>query len=59
MNDLLITAEEAARRLDVSVATLSRWRRLRKHLPFLRVGNSYRYRPEDVEAAIERVEVAA
>lgn len=58
MNDLL-TADEAACRLGVSVATLSRWRLRRIHLPFVRVGSTYRYRPEDVEAAIERVEVAA
>lgn len=58
MKDLL-TAEEAAARLGVSVATLSRWRLRRIHLPFVRVGSTYRYRPEDVEAAIELVEVAA
>lgn len=58
MTDLL-NAEAAARRLGVSVATLSRWRSTRQYIPFVQIGSTYRYDPADIANAIKKVEVAA
>lgn len=48
----LITPEQAAELLGVSARTLSAWRSHRRTdggLPFVKVGSSVRYRPEDIE----------
>ena len=53
--DKLLTAKEAADRLNVSEGTLRVWRcSNRYHLPFVRLGNgkAIRYRREDVERFI-------
>jgi hypothetical protein len=46
----LMTEQEVSKRLNVSVASLRRWRLLRRGPAFLKVGSLARYRPEDLEA---------
>jgi hypothetical protein len=45
----LITEHEVSKRLNVSVASLRRWRLLKRGPAFLKVGSLVRYRPEDLE----------
>jgi len=55
VNSPLITPEEAARLLGVKPSTLAAWRTLgRYHLPYVKIGAKVRYRPEDIDAFIER-----
>jgi predicted site-specific integrase-resolvase len=51
MQEELLTAEDVAKLLKVSVHTLASWRREKKPdvLPWIVVGASIRYRPEDVQ----------
>lgn len=42
-NDRLYRPREVADLLEVSVSTLTRWRRERRGPPFVRVGNQVRY----------------
>jgi excisionase family DNA binding protein len=51
MNTLL-TAEEVAKRLHVSLASIRRWRLERRGPQFIKVGSLVRYRPEDLEASL-------
>ncbi len=51
-NDELLTPEQVAVYLQVSLATLARWRRQAPSLPFVRAGFQIRYRRADVEAWI-------
>jgi excisionase family DNA binding protein len=54
-DDALLSPDEVARRLDVSVETLSAWRTRarRKPLPFVKLGGKLaRYRAADVERFI-------
>jgi hypothetical protein len=46
----LMTEQEVSKWLNVSVASLRRWRLLRLGPPFLKVGSLVRYPPEDLEA---------
>jgi Helix-turn-helix domain len=46
----LMTEEEVARRLNVSVASLRRWRLLKKGPVFIKIGPLVRYRPEDLDS---------
>jgi excisionase family DNA binding protein len=46
----LITEEEVAKRLNVSVASLRRWRLLKKGPVFIKIGSLVRYRPEDLDS---------
>jgi excisionase family DNA binding protein len=46
----LMTEEEVSKRLNVSLASLRRWRLLRKGPVFVKVGSLVRYRPEDLDA---------
>jgi len=46
----LMTEHEVSKRLNVSVASLRRWRLLRRGPTFLKVGSLVRYQPEDLEA---------
>lgn len=47
----LLREQEVAELLDVPRATLATWRsRWSDRLPFIRLGRSIRYRPQDVEA---------
>ena len=46
----LMTEDEVSKRLNVSVASLRRWRLQRRGPTFIKVGVLVRYRPEDLEA---------
>jgi predicted site-specific integrase-resolvase len=46
----LMTEQDVSKRLNVSVASLRRWRLLGRGPSFLKVGSLVRYRPEDLEA---------
>ena len=46
----LMTEDEVSKRLNVSVASLRRWRLQRRGPLFIKVGSLVRYRPEDLEA---------
>ena len=48
----LLKPAEVARRLAVEEHTLAVWRCTRRHLPFVKVGTSVRYRHADVAAFI-------
>ena len=49
----LIDEHEVSRLLDIELATIRRWRWARRHLPFIKVGDTaVRYRRADVEALI-------
>jgi hypothetical protein len=45
----LLTEEQLAKQLSVSVASLRRWRLLNRGPKFIKVGSLVRYRPDDVE----------
>ena len=45
----LLTEGDVAKRLRVSLASLRRWRLLRRGPQFIKVGVLVRYRPEDIE----------
>jgi excisionase family DNA binding protein len=45
----LMTEEEVSKRLNVSVASLRRWRLLSRGPQFIKVGALVRYRPEDLD----------
>ena len=46
----LLTEEDVAKQLHVSVASLRRWRIERRGPQFIKVGSLVRYRPEELEA---------
>jgi len=46
----LMTENEVSKRLNISVASLRRWRLLKRGPAFLKVGSLVRYQPEDLEA---------
>jgi hypothetical protein len=46
----LLTEQEVSKRLNVSVASLGRWRLEKRGPVFLKVGSLVRYRPEDLES---------
>jgi hypothetical protein len=46
----LMTENEVSKRLNVSVASLRRWRLLKRGPAFLKVGSLVRYQPEELEA---------
>lgn len=45
----LITEQEVSKRLNVSVASLRRWRLLSRGPQFVKIGGLVRYRPEDLD----------
>ena len=48
--DTLLTEEDVAKQLHVSVASLRRWRLEKRGPQFIKVGSLVRYRPEELEA---------
>jgi excisionase family DNA binding protein len=46
----LMTEQEVSKRLNVSVASLRRWRLTKRGPAFLKVGSLVRYPPEELEA---------
>jgi len=53
----LLTENDVSRRLNVSVASLRRWRLQRRGPAFLKVGFLVRYRPEDLDSWIANLPV--
>lgn len=45
----LMTEDDVSKRLNVSIASLRRWRLERRGPLFIKVGSLVRYRPEDLE----------
>ena len=51
----LLSPAEAAAILGVTVGTLSVWRCTRRYnLPFVKIGRTVKYRPQDIEEYIDR-----
>jgi len=48
-NNKLFTEHDVADRLDLSLASLRRWRLEKRGPRFIKVGSLVRYRPEDLE----------
>jgi predicted DNA-binding transcriptional regulator AlpA len=48
--ETLLTEEDVAKQLHVSIASLRRWRLERRGPQFIKVGSLVRYRPEELEA---------
>ena len=55
----MLTRPQAAEFLGLKVQTLAAWAMTGKHLPFVRVGRSVRYKQSDLERFIERQTVPA
>jgi len=49
----LLNEHDVAEMLDVSVATVRRWRLLRQGPRFLKLGSLCKYKPEDVSAWLD------
>jgi excisionase family DNA binding protein len=47
-----LTEQEVSTRLNVSVATLRRWRLEKRGPTFVKVGSLVRYRPEDLDSLV-------
>ena len=45
-----LTEREVSKRLNVSIATLRRWRLEKRGPTFVKVGSLVRYRPEDLDS---------
>jgi excisionase family DNA binding protein len=54
MTDKLLTQQQLADELEVSLRTLERWRQEGTGPTFIRVGRSPRYRRADIDAWLER-----
>jgi len=52
--DKLLTDRDLARHLQVSLATVRKWRLERRGPRWIKIGRCVRYRPEDIRAFIER-----
>ena len=48
--NILLTEQDVAKQLHVSLACMRRWRLERRGPQFIKVGSLVRYRPEDVES---------
>jgi excisionase family DNA binding protein len=54
-DDVLVTQEQAAELLQISAATLQKWRSTgENNLPFVKIGKSARYRTTDLKAYVEK-----
>jgi len=52
--DELLTEKQVAEYLQVSKATIFRWRRENSHLPFIKIGSRVRYSRKALDDYIER-----
>lgn len=61
MNDQYVSIDEVAKYYSVSVSTVRAWIRTNKLSAgdFLKLGNTYRFKIADVDAALRRVSVEA
>lgn len=50
---MIMTREMAAEYLVVSVATIDNWTKGKPYLPFIKLGNSIRYRAKDLETFLD------
>jgi len=51
----LVDEEEAAKFLNVSPRSMSKWRSTKEHgIPFVKIGRAVRYSIEDLESYIEK-----
>ncbi len=55
----LVTLNEAAKQLGVSIAAVRDWRFQRKHLDFVKVGRSVRVLQNSIDKLIERQTIPA
>jgi excisionase family DNA binding protein len=55
----LMTETEVAKRLNVSRASLRRWRVLNRGPAFIKIGGLVRYRPEELEAWLDTLSAGA
>ena len=53
IDDIIVSESEAARRLDVSVSGLRKWRRERSGPQFIRIGRLIRYSLDDIQIWLE------
>ncbi len=58
-SDRLLTRQQAAEFLGLQVQTLAAWAMTGKHLPFIKVGRSVRYRQSHLDAYIEKQTIGA
>jgi predicted DNA-binding transcriptional regulator AlpA len=54
LSQRLLNEHEVAQACAIRVATLRKWRMLKRGPRFLKIGSLVRYRPEDVTAWIDR-----
>ena len=54
---IFLTEKDVAKQINVSLATLRRWRLERRGPRFVKVGVLVRYRPEDLEQWMETLTV--
>lgn len=52
--DELLTVNQAAELLQILPHTLNEWRRLKKNLPYLKIGGAVRYRKSDITAFFQK-----
>jgi excisionase family DNA binding protein len=52
-----LTEQEVSKRLNVSVATLRRWRLEKRGPMFVKVGSLVRYRPEDLDSWVAELPI--
>jgi hypothetical protein len=55
----LVTLNEAARQLGISIAAVRDWRFRRKHLDFVKVGRAVRVLQNSIDKMIERQTIPA
>lgn len=59
MTDQLLTTEQVAERLQISVRHVHRLAAGQHRIPFIRVGNKFRFRAQDIDAWIDEKLVKA
>ena len=55
----LMTPDQVAEILGLSVHTLEKWRVTRRNLPFLKIGRKVRYRAQDIADFLEPKQAAS
>ena len=52
-SNVLLTTKEAAKLLNISIPTITRWRKEEK-IPFIQINGSIRYKSEDLKAMLNQ-----